>query len=122
MRLRDWLPRPRPSVPAAWQVTREGSVLVVSSGAGDALRLPLDGVRAVRIVPLTGGNHHMQRSRGSWQVCLQRADGDVLVGKPLADWQPAYELAQSVCTASGLSLDELTERMFSGVFLKSSRK
>lgn len=72
-------------------------------------------MRAVRIVPLTGGDHHMQQGRGGWQVALQRPDGDVLVGSPLQDWRAARELAQRVCEAAGLPLDELTERMFSRV-------
>jgi hypothetical protein len=72
-------------------------------------------VRAVRIVPLTGGEHHVTRRSGGWQVSLQRPDGDLLVGEPLADWRAARELAQRVCEATGLQLDELTQRLFSRV-------
>ena len=67
----------------------------------------------MRVVPLTGGNHHIQTS--GWQVALGRADGDLLLGKPLADWQTARELARLVCERTELPLDELTERMFSRV-------
>lgn len=67
----------------------------------------------MRIVPLTGGNHHA--NSGGWQVALGRADGDVLLGTPLPDWQVAHALARQVCTATELPLDELTRRMFSKV-------
>jgi hypothetical protein len=48
-------------------------------------------------------------------VALSRPDGDVLVGKPVADWRSARQLAQLVCDQSELPLDELTAKMFSRV-------
>lgn len=108
-----WPGRSRPE-PLTWRVARESDSLYVEPSRGQPLRLPLAGVRAVRIVPLTGGDHHMQ-ARGGWQVTLQRPDGDVLVGASLQDWQQARALAQQVCDAANLPLDELTARMFSRV-------
>jgi hypothetical protein len=66
-------------------------------------------------VPLTGGDHHVGSRTAGWQVALARAEGDVLLGKPLADWQAARELARLVCERTRLPLDEMTERMFSRV-------
>ena len=57
----------------------------------------------------------VKRGSGGWQVALGRSDGDVLLGKPLADWQTARELARLVCEQTELPLDELTQRMFSRV-------
>jgi hypothetical protein len=117
----DWLGRGRSGGPfgrpaaITWHVWRDGTTLAVEPSSGKSLRLPLDGVRAVRIVPLTAWQHHTSAPRGGWQVSLQRPDGDVLVGEPLADWRAARELAQRVCDAAGLPLDELTERLFSRV-------
>jgi hypothetical protein len=110
----SWPPGPQHD-PLTWHVVREGNALYVEPSRGQPIRLPLESVGAVRIVPLTSGNHHMQQTRGRWQVALQRADGDVLVGGALSDWQAARQLAQQVCDATGLSLDELSQRMFSRV-------
>jgi len=87
----------------------------VEPSHGSPFRLPLAGVRAVRIVPLTAGDHHMQQARGGWQVALQRADGDVLVGSALRDWRLAHVLAKQLCETADLPLDELTAKMFSRV-------
>jgi hypothetical protein len=95
-------------------VYREAGDLVAEDGRGASTRLPLVGARSVRIVPLTGGDHHGD-SRGGWQVALSRAEGDLLIGKPLADWRAARQLAQLVCETSELPLDELTAKMFSRV-------
>ena len=75
--------------------------------------MPLGGAQSVRVVPLTAGNHHSGTS--GWQVALAHAEGDVLLGKPFADWQTARDVARQVCDRSGLPLHELTERMFSRV-------
>jgi hypothetical protein len=113
----DWLgtgrrDEPVPSV--AWHVYREAGDIVAEDGHGARTRVPLSGARSIRVVPLTGGNHHRD-SRGGWQVALSRAEGDVLVGKPVADWRAARQLAQLLCETSELPLDELTEKMFSRV-------
>jgi len=99
--------------PVAWHVYLEAGNVVADDGRGNVLRAARIGTRNVRIVPLTGGNHHVQS--GGWQVALGRSDGDVLLGKPLADWQTARELARLVCEQTELPLDELTQRMFSRV-------
>jgi hypothetical protein len=96
-----------------WQVTLQGDEVIADDGRGHVHRAPLRGVQSVRVVPLTGGDHHAGAS--GWQVALARAEGDVLLGKPLGDWQTARELARQVCDKSGLPLHELTERMFSRV-------
>jgi hypothetical protein len=96
-------------VQPTWEVhTEAGEVVVVN-----AARYPLSGVRCVRVVPLTGGQHH-SGSHG-WQVALHRDDGDVLVDKAMPDWRPARDLAQRLCDATQLPLDELTQRLFSQV-------
>jgi hypothetical protein len=100
--------------PAAWHVFREADEIVVEDGRGTPQRAPLRGARTVRVVPLTGGNHH-QGPRAGWQVTLSNPAGDVLVGKAQGDWRSARELARQVCDLSKLPLDELTERMFSQV-------
>jgi hypothetical protein len=100
--------------PAAWHVYLDGADVVAEDGRGAAYRAPLAGARSVRVVPLTGGDHHA-RSRGGWQVALALADGDVLLGKPLSDWQAARDLARQVCQITELPLDELTEKLFSRV-------
>jgi len=48
-------------------------------------------------------------------VALAHPGGDVLLGKPMADWRPARELARLVCARTELPLDELTQKMFSRV-------
>ena len=87
---------------------------MAEDGRGAINRVPLAGARTVRVVPLTGGDHHARAGAG-WQVALARADGDVLLGKPMPDWQAARELAQQVCRTAELPLDELTEKLFSRV-------
>src|SRR5262249_57393049 len=93
---------------------REGEEIVVEDGHATPQRVPLRGARTVRVVPLTGGNHHQGQQAG-WQVTLSSPAGDVLVHKPQRDWRSARELARLLCEASQLPLDELTERMFSHV-------
>jgi hypothetical protein len=115
--LLDWLGKGRPSEPVAaveWQVHRAAGDLVVDDGRGASMRVPLSNARSVRVVPLTRGNHHRD-GRGEWQVALSSAAGDVLVGKPLTDWRSARQLAQRVCEAAELPLDELTKQLFSRV-------
>jgi hypothetical protein len=115
----DWIRGRRGSRPAdsprvVWHVYTDGGEVVAEDGHGVANRAPTAGVRSVRVVPLTGGDHHARAGAG-WQVALARADGDVLLGKPMPDWESARELARLVCETSGLPLDELTEKMFSRV-------
>ena len=88
--------------------------MVAEDGRGGVRRAAVAGARSVRVVPLTGGDHHARAGSG-WQVTLSRAEGDVLFGKPVADWQSARDLARMVCETSGLGLDEMTEKMFSRV-------
>jgi hypothetical protein len=101
--------------PVVWNVYQEGHEIVAEDGRGGLFRASLDGARSVRIVPLTGGNQHTDARAGGWQVALAHAGGDVRLGKPMADWRPARELARLVCARTELPLDELTERMFSRV-------
>jgi hypothetical protein len=98
----------------AWHVYRDGGDIVAQDGRGGDVRAALAGARSVRIVPLTGGNQHAHLRNG-WQVALARPDGDVLLGKPVADWRSARDLAQLVCDQAALPLDELTQKMFSRV-------
>lgn len=120
MGLFDWIGRRRgdragqPDQAAVWHVYLEGGEVVAEDGRGATLRAPLGGARGVRVVPLTGGDHHSRAGSG-WQVALARADGDVLLGKPMSDWQAARDLARMVCQTAGLPLDELTEKLFSRV-------
>jgi hypothetical protein len=113
----DWLKRSsRPPDPShVWNVYREGGDIVAEDGRGGVFRASLGGARSVRIVPLTGGNHHAGTRGGGWQVALAHAGGDELFGKPMADWRLARELARQVCARTELPLDELTEKMFSRV-------
>ena len=113
----DWL-RGRRSDPAAtekdWQVCVEDGWLEVRRLDGNTFaHVLLGGARAVRVVPLTRGTHHASAS--GWQVALSQPDGDALVGQPLAGWQAARDLAQKVCGATRLPMDEMTEKLFSRV-------
>ena len=116
----DWIGQRRRGTRAAdsprlaWHVYRDGGDVVAEDGRGAINRVPLAGARAVRVVPLTGGDHHAGPGAG-WQVTLARAEGDVLLGKPLADWRAARELARLLCEKTALPLDELTQRLFSRV-------
>jgi hypothetical protein len=97
-----------------WQVRVDGGLLLIESSRGETVfHTTFEGARAVRVVPLSRGSHHVHAS--GWQVTLARGDGDVLLGPPLASWQSARTLAQQVCGATRLPLDELTERLFSRV-------
>jgi hypothetical protein len=113
----DWIPRPRSSAgqdDPTWHVRADGRLLLIESSRGDTVfHAAFDGARSVRVVPLSRGSHHVQAS--GWQVTLARADGDLLLGPPLASWQNARSLARQVCEATRLPLDQLTERLFSRV-------
>jgi hypothetical protein len=87
---------------------------VVEDGRGSVVRAALRGARGVRVVPLRAGQSHTDL-RSGWQVALAHTDGDALVGKPLADWRSAQDLARTICDTTELPLDELTEKMFSRV-------
>ena len=102
-------PEPQP----VWQVRLDGSEVVADDGRGKSYRCSIGGVRWVRVVPLMVGGHH--GAAGQWQVALRRDDGDVLVGPAHTDWRPARALAEQLCAATQLPLDELTERLFSQV-------
>jgi hypothetical protein len=109
--IREWLGSRR-AAPTTWQVHVDNGDVVI-----DGRRYPLAAAQSVRVVPLTGGTHHSGAS--GWQVTLERDDGDVLIGSAMPDWQPARALADQVCQASGLPLDELTARLFSRAGLPS---
>jgi hypothetical protein len=113
----DWIRRPRWSAgqdDVSWQVRADdGLLLIESSRGGTIFHAAFDGSRSVRVVPLSGGSHHVHAN--GWQVTLARPDGDVLLGPPLASWQSARVLARQVCDATHLPMDELTERLFSRV-------
>jgi hypothetical protein len=118
--IREWLrlgrrgPRTEPAPSPTWRVYREAGEVVIDDGRGKSDRYPVTFARSVRVVPLTGGQHHAGAGRG-WQVTLSSGDGDMLVGKPVADWRSARELADQLCKAADLPLDELTQRLFSQV-------
>lgn len=97
---------------------------MAEDGRGGVFRASLSGARTVRVVPLTGGNSHVAAQTAGWQVALGHADGDALLGKPMADWRAARDLAQLVCERAGLPLDELTQKLFSrvGQFTPTPRK
>jgi hypothetical protein len=96
-------------------VRREGERIVVADGKQEYAFSP-GAARTVRVVPLgvAPGHGRPQAGRG-WQVAVHHDRGDVPIGRPLADWRAARDLAHRLCAASGLSLDELTERLFSQV-------
>ena len=93
-------------------VYREGSDVVADDGQGHSFRAPLGRARAVRIVPLTGGQPH-GGTLGGYQVAIATADGDAAIAKPLQDWRAAHDLAQQLCGATNLPFDELTQSLFS---------
>jgi hypothetical protein len=118
--IREWFGRgkrqggPQSAPTLDWHVQREAGEVVVDDGRGKPARYPVTFARSVRVVPLTGGNPHGGSGHG-WQVTLSSGDGDVLVGTPLSDWRSARALADQLCQATDLPLDELTQRLFSQV-------
>jgi hypothetical protein len=117
----DWLTGRRgqpasttPEATNAWSLVCDADEVVIEDGRGASFRVPLPRARRVRVVPLTGGTRH-RGAGGGWQVALARAEGDVLVGPPTADWRRAREVAQVLCAKTELPMDELTQRMFSRV-------
>jgi len=109
----DWLKR-KPPAPLAWHVSRDGSDLIVDDGAGHSFRTSLARARAVRVVPLTGGNPHGGLGLG-YQVAIACTDGDAAIGQPTPDWRAARSLAEQICQTGELPLDELTQKLFSRV-------
>jgi hypothetical protein len=113
----DWMRRARPSPDqegVTWGVHVDGDLLLIESSRGERVfHASMAGARAVRVVPLSRGSHHVSAS--GWQVALARGDGDILLGKPLSTWQGARDLARAVSEKTSLPLDELTERLFSRV-------
>jgi hypothetical protein len=113
----DWLRRLRmpPPDPSTWEVRHEGGRIVVADGKKEYAFSP-GAARAIRVVPLGVGPGHGHSQAGSgWQVAVHHDRGDVPIGRPLADWRAARDFAHRLCAASGLSVDELTERLFSRV-------
>jgi hypothetical protein len=113
----DWIPRPR-SGPAQddepWKISVDGGLLLIETSRGETVfHASTTGARAVRVVPLSRGSHHVSAS--GWQVALARGDGDVLLGPPLPSWQRAREVAHQVSEETSLPMDDLTERLFSRV-------
>jgi len=120
MSLFDFLRPRRPPRPGGssddltWQVHADGDLLLIESSRGGTIfHARVEGARAVRVVPLSRGSHHV--SAGGWQVTLERGDGDVLLGPSLTSWQSAHALAKQVCDATQLPMDDLTRRLFSRV-------
>src|SRR3954454_14086366 len=110
MSLFDFLRPRRASSPGGasddvtWQVHAEGDLLLIESSRGGTVFHARVGVaRAVRVVPLSRGSHHL--GAGGWQLPLERGEGDVLLAPPLASWQSARDLASQVCGATHLPLD-----------------
>jgi hypothetical protein len=112
----DWFRRspPPPAAHDDWQVRVEDDSLVIENQRGDVFaHTRLTGSHSVRVVPLTRGTQHASAS--GWQVALACAGGDVLIGRPLGDWQSARDLARLICQKTGLPMDALTEALFSRV-------
>jgi hypothetical protein len=113
----DWLRRLRmpPPDPSVWDVRHEGERIVVADGKREYTFTPGAGW-TIRVVPLGVGPGHGRSHAGSgWQVAAHNALGDVPIGRPLADWRAARDFANRLSAASGLAVDELTERLFSQV-------
>jgi hypothetical protein len=104
--------KPKPRPPVVWHVSIEGSDVVADDGSS-SVRVGRARARAVRIVPLSGGNPHAPG--GGYQVAIACVDGDAPVGKPTPDWRAAHALARQLCDAAELELDEMTARLFSRV-------
>jgi hypothetical protein len=109
----DWLRRTPPE-DVVWEVRCEGPELVASDGKHPPIRVPLAGAQAVRVIPLSGGSPHGSTA-GGWQVALAYPEGDRVIGPPQRDWRPARVLADGICVATTLPLDELTASLFSRV-------
>jgi hypothetical protein len=109
-----WLKKvgPRPPDPSAWEIRRESVRMVVSDGKKEFAFEP-NRESTVRLVPLGAGGAHGTASGAGWQVAVHSSLGDVPIGPPLADWRAAFTFARRLCTTAGISLDEMTERMFS---------
>jgi hypothetical protein len=115
MGLLDWLGRRgQTAAPRDWQVRVDGDEVLVEDGRR-SYHFTLGGARFVRVVPLGVGQHGGSSASPGWQVAIRKDDGDVPIGQPFGAWQHARDLAQHLCSATNLSLDEMTERMFSRV-------
>ena len=109
----DWLKRQQGPGPEAWDVRREGAEVVVFDGKQEQ-RVPTDGAQCVRVVPLAAGPGHGAPSGSGWQVAVRTRQGDLPLGRQIQDGHQARAFARRVCDASGLPLDEMSERLFSG--------
>jgi hypothetical protein len=104
--------KPKPRPPETWHVYLDGSDLVADNGSA-SFRVQRTRARAVRVVPLSGGNPHAPG--GGYQVAIACADGDVPIGRATPDWRAAQALGRQLCDTGELQLDEVTARLFSRV-------
>jgi len=80
----------------------------------EPIRLPLERVESVRLVPAAGrGLHHWRWStRAAWTVALRFKSGEDLVLEERLDATAALELAKSIQGLCDIQLDEASRRMF----------
>lgn len=109
----DWIKRQQGPGPEAWDIRRDGAEVVVFDGKQEQ-RFRTEGATCVRVVPLVAGSGHGSARGSGWQVAVRTSQGDQPVGRQIADGHQARAFAQRVCEASGLQLDETSERLFSG--------
>jgi len=82
-------------------------------GSGDPIRLPLERVETVRLVPAArAGLQGWRRGGDRWTVALRFKNGEDLLLEQGLESTSAFTLANTVCDMCGLFLDEPSRRMF----------
>jgi hypothetical protein len=64
--------------------------------------------------PVVAITNHAVSSAAGRSRCPS-AQGDAVLGQPMADWRAALAIGRQVCQQADLPFDELTERLFSRV-------
>jgi hypothetical protein len=79
----------------------------------DPIRLPVEKIDGVRLIPAEKGFlHRWQRRRDRWIVALRFSSGDDLILEQDLEPTAALQLATTICRLSGAHLDEASRRMF----------
>ena len=80
----------------------------------EPIRLPLDRVESIRLVPAAGrGLHHWRlRTRAAWTLALHFKSGEDLVLEERLEASAALDLAHAIQGLCNIQIDEPSRRMF----------